>query len=186
MLLRVVGDLSESHMSVSAIELWWQSAGPPTVVFQTMGRIWQLGLVNAWRDLQQAGHQLPSLPRFLVAHNRSRVENILKERPASFVILTMQQEHAKSFLVNLMSLKDRFPTAGFAVVAPRGHVLEGICREYGAHCVVSSPRELKKVAIWLAWHLRRLPPILNNPRAQIWDRLPWSQWDSRKNMASSS
>ncbi len=173
-------------MSVSAIELWWQNVGPPAVVFQTLGRMWQLGLVNAWRDLQRERSQLPPLPRFLVAHNHTRVERILKERPASFVILTMRQEHAKSFLLNLMALRDRYPTAGFAVVTPRGYGFEGICREYGAHCAVSSPRELKKVAIWLAWHLRRLPPVLSNPRAQIWDRLPWSQWDSRRNTTPSS
>lgn len=169
-------------MATSAVELWWQNAGPPAVIFQPLGRMWQLGLVNAWRDLERDGIQLPPLPRFLVGHNRRRLEGLLNDRPGSFVILTTGQDDLNVFLAAVVSLKNRFPLAGFAVADPkRRRDLRRVVQECGIHCVVSSPCESRTLALWLAWHLRRISPVLTNPCRQIWDRLPWPKWSSQEN-----
>jgi len=170
----------QNRTSTSAIELWWQNSSPPAVIFQTSGRIWQLGLANAWRDLEQAEVILPPLPRFLVAHNRNRLQTLLNDRPESFVILNMRQGRAREFFSDFISLKDRYPGAGFAVVIARKRGFEPLLREWGIHCVVSSPRESRTLALWLAWHLRRVSRTSTRVHSQIWDRLPWSQWGSRK------
>lgn len=168
-------------MAVSAVELWWQSAGPPAVIFERLGRMWQLGLVNAWHDLEREGKQLPPLPRLLVSHDCRRLERMLEERPGSFVVLTAGQKEMKEFLQEVASLKNCYPMAGFAVANPnRRRSLERVVQECGIHCVVSSPRDSRALALWLAWHLRRISPLLANPCRQIWDRLPWSQWGSHK------
>jgi hypothetical protein len=168
-------------MAVSAVELWWQTAGPPAVVFERLGRMWQLGLVNAWHDLEREGKQLPPLPRFLVSHDRRRLERMLEERPGSFVIVTPGQEDMKKFVLEVASLRNDYPMAGFAVADPnRRHSLERVVQECGIHCVVSTPRDSRALALWLAWHLRRISPLLANPRLQIWDHLPWSQWGSHE------
>mgnify|MGYP001157848756 CR=1 FL=1 len=172
--------IPQGRAGVSAIELWRQNSKPPAVIFQVSGRMWQLGLVNAWHDLEQGEAALPPLPRFLVAHSRDRLETLLDERPESFVVLNMPQGAAKEFLSDFIATKNRFPAAAFAVVTCRECTLRHLLREYGVHCVVSSPRECGTLARWLAWHLRRVSRITTRVHSQIWDRLPWSQWDSRK------
>ncbi|MGQ9505802.1 MAG: hypothetical protein ACUVQG_13410 [Thermogutta sp.] len=168
-------------MAISAIEFWLQNAGPPGVIFEPPGRMWQLGLINAWCDLERKGIELPPLPRFLVIHKREELWRLLDERPGSFAVLTPARENVKEFVESLVFSKNRWPMAAFAVAdSKRCHAFDRLLHECGIHCIVSSPRDSRTLAMWLAWHLRRTNTILSNPQRQIWDRLPWSQWDSRK------
>lgn len=155
--------------------------GPPAVVFQHPRRIWRLALVNAWEDLSRRREDVPPLPRVLVALTPENIDHLLRERPASFVLLSARSRFLEDCLPRVPLWRSRYPRCTFALIDERRRELTPFYWEVGIRCVVSSPREAHLVAAWLAWHLRRLHEPPSAWLDAIWDRLPWAQWAAESN-----
>lgn len=152
---------------------------PPAVVFQHPRRIWRLALTNAWEDLKRRRDDIPPLPRVLLAPTRDNIDHLLRERPASFVLLSARSRFLDDCLRRIPIWKGHYPRSTFVLVDEKRRELAPLYWEAGIRCVVSSPREAHLVASWLAWHLRRLHEPPSAWLNAIWDRLPWAQWAAK-------
>ena len=153
---------------------------PPAVIFQHPGRVWQLALFNAWNSLQQVGQVWQPLPRILVASTADRIESVLRNRPASFTVLSTKSPHYQTWLQRLPGWRRQFPLATFCVINTSGIDLQPGLWELGVRCVIQSTWEMEILARWLAWHLRRLDELPNEWLKGLWDRLPWAQWGGKE------
>lgn len=161
---------------VSHVEQRGVHGGPPAVIFQPTGRLWLLGLQNAWQDLRDRGVVHQPLPRMIVAHEWDMLARHLQSRPTSFLVLRLGRESLSEWASHVATIGEEFPLVTIAVADQNAGHLGPFLSEIGVRCAVTSPCESDILARWLAWHLRRLPQTLRDAPAQIWDRLPWKQW----------
>lgn len=159
---------------------------PPAVIFLDPRRIWRLALQVAWDDLQRTARNVPPLPRIFVAPSAERLEQLLEHRPASFVILSGRHQASLACLEQVPLWLRRFPDATFAVTDVRQPELTPLLWELGVRCVIGSPRQVKPLVLWLAWHLQKHEGSPAQWQEAVWDRLPWTQWSTRSRFSETS
>ncbi len=99
---------------------------------------------------------------------------------ASMVGVEVTRANLASVVPWLARLGQTFPRARAIACAHRGlEPAQWLLREAGAVHVAFSPRDITPLVRLILRHLDAAPTGQDTVRQRIWQRLPWSEWESR-------
>ena len=115
-------------------------------------------------------------PQLVVARNLDDCWRILRDSPASFLALELNESNLELIVQRLPTLRQEFPLARAAVMCDRSlAACQWLVREAGAVHVAVSTRDMSTTINLAQRHFAetRRPEV--GIRESVWDRLAWQE-----------